>query len=181
MRRKQSFLLRTFLLLQGSPYKTLLWACAARTCGYLCRVVPARTLRVYATRTRGYLCREVPAKPICRVASRPCTPGSISYREEKSETSSTQTKGAPKTSWFLDFQRRGSCLTPFEPPYSQESYDNDVTTCCPKRQVQNLTSSRWRSRQGERTSLCEVPEGVSLLCKSSENGLCPFSGSHTKK
>ena len=91
------------------------------------------------------------------------------------------TKGAPKTSWFLDFQRRGSCLTPFEPPYSQESYDNDVTTCCPKRQVQNLTSARWWSRQGERTSLCEVPEGVSLLCKSSENGLCPFSGSHTKK
>ena len=34
MRRKQSFLLRTFLFLQGSPYKTLLWACADRTCGY---------------------------------------------------------------------------------------------------------------------------------------------------
>ena len=65
MRRKLCFLLGIFLFLQGSPYKTLLWACAARTC--------------------GYLCREVPTKPICRVASRPCTPGSISYREEMDE------------------------------------------------------------------------------------------------
>ena len=27
------------------------------------------------------------------------------------------TKGVPKTSWFLDFQRRGSRMTPFEPPH----------------------------------------------------------------
>ena len=84
-RRKQSFLLRTFCKddLQGSPCETLLraYSAQARTRTF-CKAAP---FMVRAGEGNKVSFSELSAKTICRVAPRPCTPGSISYREEMDE------------------------------------------------------------------------------------------------
>ena len=127
----------------------------------------------FAAHTRRHRCRVVPARTICG-STRPA-PAETFLCEE------SFTKSTPKTSWFLDFRRRGSHLTPFEPPCSQESYYNDVTTCCPKWQVQNLTSSYCRGRQGRELCGAKFPRGVTFLQKSSENETCFILGTAHKK
>ena len=69
------------------------------------------------------------------------------------------TKSTPKTSWFLEFQRRGSSVTPFEPPCSQESYYNDEGTLLPEVAAAKLDILMLPEQIGGENFACEVPEG----------------------
>ena len=117
-------------------------------------------------------CRDYPANPSCG-ATRP-TP-SETFLCEESFTKSTQ-----GTTWFLDLQRRGSYLTPFEPPY--------IGSKCARQRHSAVRSGTpvfvilpLPEQTGGENFASQSSRGSIFLRKSTENGLCPFSGPHTEK
>ena len=86
------------------------------------------------------------------------------------------TKSTPKTSWFLEFQRRGSSVTPFEPPCSQESYYNDEGTLLPEVAAAKLDILMLPEQIGGENFACEVPEGSNFSAEKFGEWALPILG-----
>ena len=91
------------------------------------------------------------------------------------------TKSTPKTSWFLEFQRRGSSVTPFEPPCSQESYYNDEGTLLPEVAAAKLDILMLPEQIGGENFACEVPEGSNFSAEKFGEWALPILGTAHKK
>ena len=112
-------------------------------------------LRVYATRTRRHCCRKVPARTICG-STRPA-PAETFLCEE------SFTKSTPKTSWFLDFQRKGQA--PFETPLPRKLLQRR-NHLLPEVVDAKPDICLLAEQTGGENFACEVPEG---MCPSEEN------------